>query len=142
MNTYNLEKNNCEKTELLIDDSLDGMISLIDKELIEEHIAGCTKCSEYYSATSALTKNLKTLPSEVSGLSVQKKNEMWGNIESNIDNSKYENEKAKRDKYDADENKISFFSHYKYFISGIAAVLLIGFIAEHGEHQLLHFAKD
>ncbi|MEO8663920.1 MAG: zf-HC2 domain-containing protein [Ignavibacteria bacterium] len=125
MNNDITEKNNCEKTEQLIDDYLEGMISLSDKELIDEHIAECAGCSEYFSGTSELIKKVHSLPSDPAMLSAQKKSDMWVKVESNIDTKKYEKEKALKLEDDLSENKPNFFSQYKYYLSGIAAVLLI-----------------
>ncbi len=124
----NLEKNNCEKTELLIDDYLEGMISLRDKEELDEHLANCSICSRYFTDTTALIKNLGKLSTEQPGLSVQKKNDMWQKVESGIDTKKYEKEKAQKLEDEAKEDKTGFVSRYKYYLSGIAAVLLIGAI--------------
>lgn len=131
MNKENkLNKNFCEQTELLIDDYLEGMISLKDKEIIDEHILNCENCSEYFSATKELIKNLNTLSDKNPNLSAQKKNDFWNNIEAEIDFDKHKIEKSESSvNISSSKNKTPhFISKYKYIFSGIAAALVIAFI--------------
>lgn len=125
MTQENLNKKTlCEQVELIIDDNLEGMISLKDKELMDSHIASCNDCSKYFTETSALIKKLNSLPKEINQLSTSKKNSLWKKVTSNIDTDKYKNVEITS----GISSKQNFFSKYKYFVSGIAAVLLIGLI--------------
>ncbi len=133
----NIQNNNadnaCEQTELLIDDYLEGMISLKDKEIMDAHIAKCGSCSKYISETSALIKDLNTIPGKDLNLSVSRKNNLWNKVEGGIDVDKYKKEKedmTRKANESAKENKKenSFFEKYKYILSGVAAVLVITLI--------------
>ncbi len=120
----------CEETELLIDEHIEGMISLKDKEAMDEHIANCKSCSDYLKETTALVKNLNSLPSQAVNLSVQQKNDLWKNVESKIDTEKYKKEMSLKTQVVADEGKTpnNFLYRYRYILSGIAALIVIGFI--------------
>lgn len=122
-------KNKCTEVELMIDEYLEGMISLKDKESMDEHISGCKDCSEYFSSTKDLIKNLNSLQGKNVNLSVEQKNDLWERVDSKIDIDKHKKEKAIR----SDEKNVikeeSFFSKYKYYVSGAAAVLVISIIA-------------
>ena len=37
----------CAETEQLIDEYLEGMISLKDKEMMDQHLAVCSRCEDY-----------------------------------------------------------------------------------------------
>lgn len=121
---------NCDEIELLIDEHIEGMISLSDKETMDEHIAGCDNCRSYLQKTESLIKNINSLPPETSNLSVQKKNELWNSVESKIDTNKYKKEYPVQTEIINDEidSKNNFFYRFRYIISGIAAVIVLGFI--------------
>lgn len=120
----------CEEIELLIDEHLEGMISLKDKEMMDGHIANCQSCSNYMKETGELIKKLNFLPAEAVNLSVRQKNDLWNKVESQIDTAKYEKEKSQKTEVSSETVKDTnnFFSKYKYVLSGIAAVFVIGLI--------------
>ncbi|MEO8210151.1 MAG: FecR domain-containing protein [bacterium] len=126
MNNENLNsKNLCGQSEILIDDYLEGMISLKDKEIIDEHLTVCENCSNYISENTNLIKNLNSLSDKGINLSFQKKNDFWNKIDPKIDLGKHKKEKLGSSVVN---KNTGFISKYKYFISGIAAVLLITLI--------------
>ena len=47
MNEEINKENICGEIELLIDEQIEGMISLSDKQKMEIHIADCPGCKEY-----------------------------------------------------------------------------------------------
>ncbi len=108
----------CNDTESLIDDYIEGMISLKDKEIMDEHISTCEDCSKYFKDTSELVKKLNALPANISNLDEKRKTDLWKNVESNIKNQKSEKDK------DINNNR-GFLSKYKYYLGGIAAIFLI-----------------
>lgn len=122
----NKEKNLCEQVELIIDENLEGMISLKDKELMDSHIASCTNCAKYLEDTTALIKNLKSLPKELNAGSSIRKNDLWKKVRAGIDVNKYKTQKVEITT--VTNPKQTFFTKYKYYISGAAAVLLVGLI--------------
>jgi hypothetical protein len=129
-NGNKMKQLNCDEIELLIDEHIEGMISLSDKETMDEHIAGCDNCRSYLQKTESLIKNINSLPPETSNLSVQKKNELWNSVESKIDTNKYKKEYPVQTENINDEidSKNNFFYRFRYIISGIAAVIVLGFI--------------
>lgn len=118
----------CADTEQLIDEFLEGMISLKDKELMDEHIAFCTRCTDYLKQNTALVKDLNSLPADPVTLSSGKKDEIWNRVESGINKDKYKILRSEEDSEFEEENSLNFFSRYKYVLSGIAAVLALAFI--------------
>lgn len=131
-NNYNESRINlsqCEQTELLIDEHIEGMISLKDKEAMDEHLVNCDACSDYLKETSSLVKNLSSLPAVAVNLSVQNKNDLWSRVESKIDINKYKNERSvKAEITSVNPEGNSFFFKYRYILSGCAAVLVLLFI--------------
>ncbi|MDQ3019684.1 MAG: FecR domain-containing protein [Bacteroidota bacterium] len=126
MNNENLNRKNiCGESEKLIDDYLDGMISLKDKVLIDKHISNCPNCTSYISENTELIKNLNRLTDKGVNLSFQKKNDFWNKIDSGINFEKHQNEMPVNT---VDNKNSGFISKYKYFISGIAAIFLITLI--------------
>jgi hypothetical protein len=123
-------QNFCSETESLIDEHLEGMISLNDKVIMDEHIAGCDSCKNYLQETQKLIKDLSALNTGDVTISAQKKDELWASISSQIDTSKYVNENTEREKQAADKGKVrsGFLHKYRYFFTGAAAVLILGFI--------------
>lgn len=129
MNNAELQSGSCERTELLIDDYLEGMISIQDKEIIDAHIATCESCAKYLNETQKTILDLSTLNADNYSMSASKKTELWKNVDSKIDDKKYLNEKSDDSKTNRSASqKPDFFSKYKYYISGIAAILLIAVI--------------
>lgn len=120
----------CKETELLIDEHLDGMISLKDKEKMDLHVAGCTSCSSYLEENASLIKNLHLLQTSDTDLSYQQKNEFWNKIESRIDKNIYPEKKKDNPSltYTGNQSRNNFFYRYRYIFSGLAAVLVIAFI--------------
>ena len=118
----------CADTEQLIDEFLEGMISLKDKELMDEHIAFCSRCADYLKKNTALVKDLNSLPADPVTLSSGKKDEIWNRVESGINKDKYKILRSEEDSEFEEENSLNFFSRYKYVFSGIAAVLALAFI--------------
>lgn len=129
-NGNKMKQLNCNEIELLIDEHLEGMISLSDKETLDEHIAGCDNCRSYMQKTESLLKNINSLSPKALNLSVQKKNEIWNSVESKIDTNKYKKENPVQTENITDEidSKNNFLYRFRYFISGIAAVIVLGFI--------------
>lgn len=126
----NIKQLNCTEIELLIDERLDGMIALSDKEVMEEHLVKCENCRNYLRETESIIKKTASLPQDAVTLSVQKKNELWKSVESKIDKNKFVNKKSDTPSYSQADNASnnSFFYKYRYIFSGLAAVLVIGFI--------------
>ncbi len=91
----NTEQLKCGEIELLIDEHLEGMIALSDKEIMEEHISKCDSCRKYLQETESLLKKTASIPQDAVNLSVQKKNDLWKSVESKIDKNKYTDKKRK-----------------------------------------------
>lgn len=131
MKTENSEKTDlCGETELLIDEYLDGMISLSDKEKMDSHISVCSSCSAYFKDTSALVSSLNSFPLNDSALSIQNKIEIWDKVESGIDRNKYNEFSSSLKNTEVQEIPVkeNFIEKYKYILSGIAAVVALVFI--------------
>ncbi len=129
-NGAKMKQLNCDEIELLIDEHLEGMISLSDKENMDEHTAGCDNCRSYLQKTESLIKNINSLPPEALNLSVQKKNKLWNSVESKIDANKYKKVNPIQTEFNSEESdaKNNFLYRYRYIFSGLAAVLVLGFI--------------
>jgi len=123
-NKNHYSRNICNDIELLIDEYLEGMIALKDKEIMDVHVSACAKCLAYLSETEILTKNLSSLPVETLNLSIQKKNELWEKVNTGIDS---EIKPVREIKITSNENQ-SVFSKHKYIFSGIAAAIAIAFL--------------
>lgn len=126
----NLNQLSCDEIELLIDEHIEGMITLNDKEIMETHIAECGRCKEYLQETESLVKKISSLPPDAVNLSVRDKDELWKIVESKIDKNKYANVKSDTSVSYIEENsgQNNLFYKYRYIFSGLAAVIVIGFI--------------
>lgn len=124
-NETNNGKSICGQIELIIDENLEGMISLKDKELMENHISSCADCANYLENTTALIKNLNSLPKETN-VGSSRKNELWKKIKAGIDINKYKSDKVEISS--AKNPEQPFYKKYKYYISSAAAAILIGLI--------------
>lgn len=103
----------CGEAEFLIDDYLEGMITLSDKDVINKHVSRCSKCRDYLKETSELVKQINFLSEMEINLSSDKKNKLWQNIENGISmDSGQSNPKGQP-------------SLFKYIISGLAACIVI-----------------
>ncbi|MBK7160727.1 MAG: FecR domain-containing protein [Ignavibacteria bacterium] len=118
----------CAETEQLIDEYLEGMISLKDKEMMDEHLAVCSRCADYLKETSALVKDINSLTADEVIVSSKKKDEIWNKVESGINKDKYKILNSEKNSRTETENSENFFSRYKYVLSGIAAILALAFI--------------
>lgn len=123
-------RNFCNETELFIDDYLDGMISLKDQEKMNAHIASCQYCKKYLEDSESLIKKVSALSSSPVILSTQKKNEIWKNVDAGTDFNKFKNKNTVTAKKSADEDHffVNFISKYKVYVSGLAALIVIGVI--------------
>ncbi len=123
-------RNFCNETELFIDEFLDGMISVKDKEKMDKHIANCEFCSKYLEDSTELTKKINALASAPVYLSSRKKNELWKQVEAGADFNKFINRKSVRTGKSAEEDNflVNFISKYKYYVSGLAALIIIGVV--------------
>ena len=126
-NKSRISQSPCEQTELLIDEHLEGMISIKDKELMDEHLEKCDACKSYLKDTTELVNKINSIPADPVNLSVQNKNDMWTKIESGINQDKYKTQNSlNTDNSDSGSTKVdNFLYKYKYVLSGVAAVLLI-----------------
>ena len=129
-NEKNEDQIKCEEIELLIDEHHDGMIALSDKDIMDKHIANCISCRKYLEETESLIKKSAALPQDVVTLSVQKKTDLWNSVESKIDKNKYLNKESVNAGSFQTENAVrdNFFHKYRYIFSGLAAVVVLGFI--------------
>ncbi len=131
MNNENSElKINCSESELLIDEFLDGMISVSDKERMDSHIADCPKCKDYYAKTEMLVRSLGSMQGDAAKMTVQKKDEMWNKIASEIDIERHKKQRTAAEKklLDAKKKKPDFIYRYRYALGSVAAAILIVFI--------------
>ncbi|MCB0727892.1 MAG: FecR domain-containing protein [Ignavibacteriae bacterium] len=139
MNTENNKENNkekpeirnfCNETELFIDDFLDGMISVKDQEKMEAHIAKCEFCKKYMDDSVELTKKISALGSAPVNLSSNKKDELWKQVEAGTDFNKFTNRNSVKTKKTSEEDNflVNFISKYKYYVSGLAALIVVGVI--------------
>lgn len=120
--------NICSETELLIDEYLEGMISLKDKNNMDLHISCCENCSAYMSETTSIVKNLSILPRETSTLSIQKKDELWERVSDGIDSEAIPQSEDTEPVDSKSSDKGNSFTKYKYILTGIAAALVITFL--------------
>ncbi|MCI0448836.1 MAG: zf-HC2 domain-containing protein, partial [Chlorobi bacterium] len=163
MKTQNTNTNkSCEEIQLLIDDYLDGMISTEDRNIMNSHIAGCTECKKYLEDTVVILEKaalLSRLPAERHGdanmPSKGKKTEMWNKIEFKISSVKpagdthIYNMSGLEDEYipytskdeTAKQTKTGGWGSFRYYISGIAAVLVLAFVI-FGVTQFLKRGSD
>lgn len=136
LNNNNMHNSNiCSKIELLIDDYLDGMIAAEDKNRMDAHIAECAHCSHYLEETVRLLEKIKTIPNDSNFISSEKKNMIWNAIETGI--AKESRGEDKKGSYNRDNVlkmnpgkpvRKSSFKSFRYMMSGIAAVLILGFL--------------
>lgn len=157
-NEINMKHINCEETELLVDDYLEGMISTDNRQKMEEHLKGCTACKKYLEETVLLIEKAVLLGrDEKNGsrlLSKEKQQRLWNSIEAKINSTLPEkdshiynmngyNTDGFEDEYIAvsDPNKsyaakadtsdivkTSAWGSMRYYFSGIAAVLILAFV--------------
>lgn len=132
----------CAETELLIDEYLEGMISLKDKEIMDEHLAICKNCSDYLKETSALVKEINSFAADEVIVSSKKKDDIWSKVESGINKDKYKILNSEKDSRAETENPVNFFSKYKYVLSGIAAVLALAFIVFGVKNMNMKISND
>jgi anti-sigma-K factor RskA len=140
---------NCEKTELLVDEYLDGMISAEEKQLMEEHIKTCAGCAKYLEETVVLLEKAVLL-SKNDLASKEKKNLIWNKIEAKItspvksaDTHIY-NMSGLEDEYvpssstveRVEETKHGVWHSMRYYASGIAAILVLAFVV-YGVNQFM-----
>lgn len=137
MNTENSKHNNkekpelrnfCNETELFIDDYLDGMITVKDQEKMDDHIATCAFCKKYLDDSVILTKNISALGSGSVSLSSQNKTDLWKKVENGIDFNKFKSANKPKKSAAEDNFIVNFISKYKYYVSGLAALILVGVI--------------
>ena len=157
----NMNKNICEEIELLVDEYLDGMISTDDKKKMDDHITGCAGCKKYLEDTVVILEKavlLSRLPAVRHGdtklPSKQKKAEIWNKVESKISSANpasdthIYNMSGLEDEYipftpkdeskqkNTQETKTGRWSSFRYYMSGIAAVLVLAFVI-YGVNQFL-----
>ena len=116
----------CEEMELLVDDQLDGMISLSDKQKLENHIAVCDSCKLYLKNTLETINQLDSLNSKKNIIQSADKEMIWDNISKNIDIN--EHAAAINTGETEPVNPYNLFKKKYYWISGIAAVIAVFFI--------------
>lgn len=115
---------NCSETEILIDEYLDGMIQLKDKELMDSHLETCSECRDYYKKNTQLVNDLNSLSDNDTYLTLDKKNLLWENTEKKIDFNLH----TRKALDIADNGKVTdkgSFSKYKFILSGIAAIIVL-----------------
>jgi len=120
----NINKQICSRTEQLIDEYLEGMISLKEKEIIDKHISECADCQSYMTKTTKLIEDLNSLPDDTGTMPIKLKYDIWAAVESKIDSEKFLKDSSS-DNLIPNEKKESFFEKYKYILSGVAAAVLI-----------------
>ncbi len=153
-----MEHINCPETELLIDDYLEGMIAAEDKKKMEEHLAGCQNCRSYIESTVILVEKAAMLArSGEDLLPKEKQKELWNKIEAGINASlpkkdshiynmsgledeyiavsKTAKDKAKK-KQTSGSSSGSTWGSFRYYASGIAAVLILAFVI-YGVNQFM-----
>lgn len=124
--TKEINKEICEEMELLIDDQLDGMISLSEKQKLENHIAVCDSCKAYLKNTLETINQLDTLNSKNLKFESADKELIWDKVSKNIDLSEHS---AAINTGDTEQiNSYNLFKKKYYWISGIAAVIAVLFI--------------
>ncbi|MFZ1323346.1 MAG: zf-HC2 domain-containing protein [Ignavibacteria bacterium] len=116
----------CEEMELLIDDQLDGMISLSDKQKLENHIAVCDSCKLYLKNTLETINQLDSLNSKKNIIESADKEIIWDKVLKNIDLTEHALKNNTGDIEPA--NSYNLFKKKYYWISGIAAVIAVFFI--------------
>lgn len=140
---------NCEKIELLVDEYLDGMISAEEKLLMEEHIKNCANCAKYLEETVVLLEK-SVLLSKTDFVSKEKKNDIWNKIETKISapakttDTHIYNMSGLEDEYipsvstveRVEETKHGIWRSMRYYVSGIAAVLVLAFVI-YGVNQFM-----
>ncbi|MBV6478825.1 MAG: hypothetical protein HGGPFJEG_01582 [Ignavibacteria bacterium] len=115
----------CSETELLIDEFLDGMIQLKDKELMDEHIKSCAFCSDYLKKNEYIIKELSHMSDDNLYMSNDEKSNYWNKIEKQIDFKRHIKSSQESAQNETENLDIGFIGRYKYILTGIAAALLI-----------------
>ncbi len=125
MNNINI----CSEIELLIDEYLDGEISSENKNKMEKHLSECESCSKYREETEMLLEKVSTISKNAGQISTEKRNEIWNKIESSFSGSNGTGRIYTLNPGLSSSSKKGFtFGKFRYAISGIAAVLILGFI--------------
>jgi len=154
LESNNMKRNICEETELLVDDYLDGMISTEDKLKMEEHLHSCSACRKYIEETVLLIEKA-VLISKDDNVPEGKKTELWNKIEAKIntpdlsdDTHIYSMSGLKdectplSEKSDGVQTvKRGAWSSFRYYMSGMAAVLIIAFVI-YGVNQFMKRNND
>ncbi|MBK9332533.1 MAG: FecR domain-containing protein [Ignavibacteria bacterium] len=126
MNEEINKENICGEIELLIDEQIEGMISLSDKQKMEIHIADCPGCKEYLKKTLETLYNLDKLNSKYGSLQKSDQENIWENVSDKINFSEHSDKIISQNENTA--NTYTIFRKKYVWISGIAAVIAILFI--------------
>lgn len=135
----------CSETELLIDEYLEGMIQLKDKEQMDEHLKDCPSCRDYLKSNELLISKLKLLADDNPYMNNEKKNELWNKIEKNVDFDRHVKMSENAARIKSVNLNNGFFSRYKYIITGIAAAIVIFafyYIVKNTDTSHLEFADQ
>ncbi|MBS1516538.1 MAG: FecR domain-containing protein [Bacteroidetes bacterium] len=126
--TDELKNNNdlCSEMQQLIDDQLDGMISLSDKQKLENHIPGCSNCRQYLKDTLETVNQLDRLNSSRNILQEKEKENIWENISSKVNFSEIPKSEDLKD--GGSSESYSLFRKKYFWITGIAAVIALIFV--------------
>lgn len=120
------KENICGEIELLIDEQIEGMISLSDKQKMEIHVADCPGCKEYLKNTLETINSLDKLNSKNLSLQKNDQEKMWESISDKINFSEHSDKVNSQNEKSA--NSYSIFRKKYAWISGIAAAIAVVFI--------------
>lgn len=136
----NNENTKCRQIELLADDYLEGMIAAEDRQKMEQHLAECQSCRKYLEETVFLLEKAVLL-SKAEKATNQKQSEIWNKIQDRINKpsetsdttiynmSGLEDEDIpSRDTGKSRDGKTGAWGSIRYYMSGIAAVVVLAFI--------------
>ncbi|KXK48082.1 MAG: DNA-directed RNA polymerase specialized sigma subunit [Chlorobi bacterium OLB5] len=136
----------CSRTQVLIDDYLEGMISNDNRLAMEEHLKHCSECRSYLENTVLLIEKAALIAADdeknPNFPSKQKHQQMWNSIEAKINqklpdaDSHIYNMNGLEDEYipvkQPDTKSYSYkpgaWQNMRYYFSGLAAVLILAFI--------------
>ncbi len=140
LETSSMKNNICEEIQLLVDDYLDGMISAEDKPKMEEHLHSCSKCRKYIEETVLLIEKAVLLPKD-NKVTEEKKSELWNKIEVKINvpvasedsqifsmNGLKDEDASYGKNGESKQVQTSSWGSFRYYISGMAAVLVLAFV--------------